>query len=178
MVWYQTRGLVESRVRWRLWCAMLVPILTCWFMCRANVKLCKHGCMGLGPQVLCAVSDTLCSRCACNIKLHLPSGTVKTVLIWWLQIINFSFYPLHCVLSMITVFGSDNVYTASNMTESQMWLQSLSAVAVPLLMDSCQSYLTKSCRCGCVCTTREFSLFSLNLVSYFPKSMLTSGTCI
>lgn len=31
-------------------------------------------------------------------------------LVWWLQITHFSSYTLHCVLSMKTVFGSDNLY--------------------------------------------------------------------
>jgi len=140
VVWYQTHGLVESRVRWRLWCVMLILTLTCWFTCRANMKLFKHGYMGLGPQVVCTVSDTCCSCCARNIKLQLPSSSVKTVLVWWLQIIHFSFYPSYCVLSMKIVFGSDNLCTASSMTESQMWLQFLCSVAVPLLMSSCLSY--------------------------------------
>lgn len=140
VVSYQTHGLVESRVRWRLWCAMLFPTLMCCFMCRPNMKLLNRGCIGLGPEVVCAVSDTCCSCCACNIKLHLLSSFVKPVLVWWLQIIHFSSYLLYCTLSTKTVFGSDNLCTISNMTESQVWLQSLSAVAVPLLMSSFQSY--------------------------------------
>lgn len=123
MVWYQTRGLVESRVRWRNVMCDAYSTLTCWFMCHADMKLFKHRCMGLGPQAACIESDTCCSRYACNIKLHLPSSSVKTVLVWWLQINNFFSYPLYYVLST-KKFLAVTISVLHPIWQSQMWLQS------------------------------------------------------